>query len=374
MIDAAVKFVPAWQRGLIARPGRLVLVRSVMSARPVHHLIVADAPCWLLEELEKSMRDFFWAGKDIANGGQCLVAWDRVCVPQEYGGLGIKNLRMQGLALRVRWQWLLRTDSSRPWRGLGMLKDQEAREVFDSLVKIRVGDGRKVKFWTDRWINGRSVLEIAPGIGRTVSGRSKNSRTVAQGLAENRWLLDIPGTLAFRGAMEFLELWIAISEVELVPEEPDRFSWPWSRPGEYTARSTYAMLMQGRERSTLAAAIWKNGAAPKCKIFTWLVAQHKIWTSYRRVRHGLQANSAPCFVCLQEEDNAEHILVQCVFAREVWLSCSLKLEARFQAPRRTSTLLSWWMAERERVRDKERRWFDALVCMGCHAIWKNRNA
>ena len=120
--------------------------------------------------------------------------------------------------------------------------------------------------------------------------------------------------------------------------------------------------MQGRERSTLAAPIWKNGAAPKSKLFTWLAAQHKIWTSDKRARHGLQANSAPCFVCLQEEDNAEHILVQCVFAREVWLSCSQKLGARFQAPRQTSTLQGWWMAEREKVRDKERRWFDALVC------------
>ena len=31
------------------------------------------------------------------------------------------------------------------------------------------------------------------------------------------------------------------------------------------------------------------------------------------------------------------------------------------------------MAKRERFRDKERRWFDTLVCTGCHAIWKNIN-
>ena len=32
------------------------------------------------------------------------------------------------------------------------------------------------------------------------------------------------------------------------------------------------------------------------------------------------------------------------------------------------------MTERVKFRDKERKWFDTLVCTGCHAIWKNRNA
>ncbi|KAM0880624.1 hypothetical protein ACQ4PT_033459 [Festuca glaucescens] len=50
MIDATVRIVPAWQRGLIAKPGRLTLVKVVMSAKPVHHLLIAEAPRWLLEE------------------------------------------------------------------------------------------------------------------------------------------------------------------------------------------------------------------------------------------------------------------------------------------------------------------------------------
>jgi hypothetical protein len=59
-----------------------------------------------------------------------MVAWDTICKPTRLGGLGVKDLRLQGLALRVRWCWLRRTDPLRPWQGLPALNDPEANEVF----------------------------------------------------------------------------------------------------------------------------------------------------------------------------------------------------------------------------------------------------
>jgi hypothetical protein len=102
VLDQVVKSVPASQRGLIRREGRLVLINSVVAARGVHQMMVAEAPAWLLEEVNRWMRAFFWAGKEEVKGGQCLVAWRSICQPKEFGGLGIKNIRLQGLALRVR--------------------------------------------------------------------------------------------------------------------------------------------------------------------------------------------------------------------------------------------------------------------------------
>ncbi|KAM0866544.1 hypothetical protein ACQ4PT_042574 [Festuca glaucescens] len=120
VLDRVIELIPAWQRGLIQKQGRLVLIKSVITARPVHHMLVADAPDWLLEEVQRWMRAFLWAGKKQVSGGQCLVAWDRVCMPLCYGGLGIINLKLQGLALRARalrrvsgYGWL-----STMWQGM----------------------------------------------------------------------------------------------------------------------------------------------------------------------------------------------------------------------------------------------------------------
>jgi hypothetical protein len=61
---------------------------------------------WLLDEVNRWARGFFWAGKDRVEEGQCLVAWQQVCKPVKFGGLGVKDLRLHGIALRVRWEWL----------------------------------------------------------------------------------------------------------------------------------------------------------------------------------------------------------------------------------------------------------------------------
>ena len=96
--------------------------------------------------------------------------------PLCYDGPGVKDLRLQGLALRTRWEWLRRTDGSRPWQGLPMLKDTQAAVVFDSLARFTIGNGRATLFWKDRWITGRAASNIAPLVIATVSARCRNRR------------------------------------------------------------------------------------------------------------------------------------------------------------------------------------------------------
>ena len=47
-IDEVLNFLSNWQKGLVTRVGRLVLVNTVVRARPTHHVLVDDAPKWAL--------------------------------------------------------------------------------------------------------------------------------------------------------------------------------------------------------------------------------------------------------------------------------------------------------------------------------------
>ena len=53
VVDSVLNFMLGWQKGLITRAGRLVLVHDVVMARPTHHLIIAEAPKWAIEQVNK---------------------------------------------------------------------------------------------------------------------------------------------------------------------------------------------------------------------------------------------------------------------------------------------------------------------------------
>jgi hypothetical protein len=91
-----------------------------------------------------------------------------------------------------------------------MMQDEGTAEVLHGLIKIKVGNGRRVYFWKDKWIDGRMVEDIAPGILAAVPTRWKNCRTVDMALHSNRWMLDITGALSEVEYRQLVDLWLAI--------------------------------------------------------------------------------------------------------------------------------------------------------------------
>ncbi|WVZ91117.1 hypothetical protein U9M48_037330 [Paspalum notatum var. saurae] len=106
LIDKISSSLPKWKASLLSRAGRLVVVRAVFSAIPIHVMLALDLPKWVVKAIDKLRLGFLWAGRQNANGGNCLVSWEKVQRPLHYGGLGILNLETMGWALRIRWLWL----------------------------------------------------------------------------------------------------------------------------------------------------------------------------------------------------------------------------------------------------------------------------
>jgi hypothetical protein len=63
--------------------------------------------------------------------------------------------------------------------------------------------------------------------------------------------------------------------------------------------------------------IWKSWSPPKRRFFLWLAALNRYWTAGHLARQGLE-HPEHCLFCDQEEETIEHILLSCVFSREVW--------------------------------------------------------
>jgi len=94
--------------------------------------------------------------------------------PLDLGGLGIHNLEIMGWALRMRWLWLKKTSSDRPWVGLQVPVYANTSAMFAISVETLVGNGRNTLFWTDRWMHGCCLADLAPEVVQSVPMRLRN--------------------------------------------------------------------------------------------------------------------------------------------------------------------------------------------------------
>lgn len=185
--------LPTWKAKLLNKAGRVALTKSTLAAIPVHVSIVLALPPWAIKALDKLMMTFFWQGTAIVAAGQCTVAWQKVCRPTVLGGLGIPNLKLRGLALRIRLEWLRHTDPSRTRTELPSSTESVTQQIFAASVTFIIGDGRRTLFWKDKWLDGQSIEQLAPWVFNDVPKRTRNARTVHDALQRETWIDDITG-------------------------------------------------------------------------------------------------------------------------------------------------------------------------------------
>ena len=105
-VDSAAGHLPTWKASMLRHAGRLVLINSTLTATAIYPMLVLDLLQWFLACIDKLCRGFLWRGYEEAKGGSCLVNWKLVCTTKEFGGLGVKNLKVMNNALMLKWSWL----------------------------------------------------------------------------------------------------------------------------------------------------------------------------------------------------------------------------------------------------------------------------
>lgn len=364
--------LPTWKSGLLNKAGRVALAKSTLAAIPIHLSIAIGLPRWAVSIIEKLMKGFVWQGTATASQGQCTVAWDKVCRPTDMGGLGIPNLTRLGYALRLRWEWLRRTDASRTWIHMPQTSEPIVQKFFSISVISTVGDGKNTLFWHDRLLKGKSIEQLAPHVFQGVPPRIRKTRLVHDALQDELWIQDITGARTFPLIREFLQLWDIVQPINLTNDVPDKLIWRWTSSGTYSSASAYRMMFTGQYSIPGAKELHKTKAPTKVKFFMWLALLDRCWTSDRLARHHLN-NSGPCALCGQAPESIEHLLFAYVFSREVWFKLLRPPGLQNMTPSPQATLPDWWLIGRKRLPKQQRQPFDSLVLLGCWEIWKERN-
>lgn len=121
-----------------------------------------------------------------------------------------------------------------------------------------------------------------------------------------------------------------------------------------------------------AKELSKSKAPPKCKMFFWLALLDRCWTSDRLLCHNL-CNNGPCALCSQETETIDHLLLGCVFSREVWFKLLRASGSQALAPAIGMPIANWWLPSRKRVPKEFRKGFNTLVLLVTWELWKERN-
>ena len=228
-----------------------------------------------------------WKGRKEINLGSCLVAWEKVMRPIDLGGLGIHNLEIMGWALQMRWLWIEKTKPDRPWAGLEVPVHSNTVALFAVSVVTSVGNGENTLFWSDRWLHGCSIENLAPNVFKCIPARLRKARTVKDALHELTWVSDIRGALGWQGLVEYLDLWGVLTDVILHGTD-DTHHWKFEASGNFSSKSAYRAFFAGSVSFEPWKRLWKSWAPSKCKTFIWLAIRNRCWTADR-----LQKKRAP---------------------------------------------------------------------------------
>ncbi|KAM0925058.1 hypothetical protein ACQ4PT_004454 [Festuca glaucescens] len=185
-------------------------------------------------------------------------------------------------------------------------------------MDIKVGSGAQLLFWEDPWLNGLSVAAVAPVVLKLVHHGIIKRRSVRDKVPLNAWALDISGELTVDATVQYLKLWSTVAAVRPVGGD-DEFAWKWTADGAFTFRSTYRAFFHGTTALPGAVHVWNSFAPFKFRFHAWLSLRGRCWTSDRRLRRGLPSHVL-CPLCDAADETADHLSLQCPFARSIWVS------------------------------------------------------
>jgi hypothetical protein len=259
----------------------------------------------------------------------------------ELGGLGISSLKELGWALRIRWLWLQKIEPDCPWPTLPIHVPDKAKDLFSAAIQTEVGDWKNTLFWTDHWLHGQRIEDIALRLFATIPKRRCNRHTVHEALTARKWAFDIQGALTVGVISEFLHLWDILLNFELQKEMNDNHFWRVAANRKYSVKVACESFFLGSISFEPFQRIWKTWALPKCHSFLWLAAHKKCWTTDHLARHGMN-HPDRCPLCDQEEETIDHLLISCVFARRFWFTFLGKVNLQGNSPQPEDTSFFEW--------------------------------
>ncbi|XP_026410891.1 uncharacterized protein LOC113306132 [Papaver somniferum] len=265
----------------------------------------------------------------------CWVSWLKICKPKALGGLGVKNLRGTSKALKAKWIWRYTREKRALWRKIVQQKFKNngnilmpsddvrpmGRSVWKNIMnsstflqghlEFKLNNGKSLRFWLDNWIVGGLLNDRYPAVYKACNTKLDSVEEMIQNgilYCSSRRRLS---------AMEQLEWDMLCNElgpVHGLNEEEDTVEFF----GGFTVKICYELQVQEEPVGDFSKFLWKKNVPPKGSFMVWVYFHHSLPTRTMLTHRGMEVQSEYCVFCNAALEIADHMLLQCDYAFQVW--------------------------------------------------------
>ena len=235
--------------------------------------------------LERIQRDFLWGG-GVLERKLYLVYWSIICSnkkkKKEKGGLGVRNLVLLAKALLCKWSWRFVVEREALWRqvicgkygeeeggrwscevrgsfGVGLWKAIKRDWDAMGINKVYfVGNGRRVRFWKDRWCGDNPLCTSFPSLFAISLSKEVWVEDVWSHSGGGVWVPRFSRRLNDWEVFNVERLLLRLQGRRVCSDVEDQVVWTTSQDGRFFVKSFYKALELERQGDFPARVIWNS--------------------------------------------------------------------------------------------------------------------
>ncbi|OIT20739.1 putative ribonuclease h protein, partial [Nicotiana attenuata] len=355
--------------------GRCTLIRSTLNTIPNHQMQLSMLPSRTLQEIDKIQRDFLW-GTTTEKKKIHLINWDKVTMPKEMGGLGIRKAKNKNLSLLTSLVWRLLNNHSSTWvRVISSCYNQtkstnKASHTWKSLLKgwnyckegIRwpVDKNPNMSIWDTNWIPKFGSLR------KNVIGplnKKESELTLKYIKNQNAWDMS-----QFNLPINILN---SIQSLTTSNNQDSTIVWSINTSGIFTTSSCYKLIdnnISDKQNYTGYNFdwIWKLECPRKIKFFIWKCCHSRLPT--REYLGKIGVNIDTNFPICKTNESLLHIFWECKVEKIFWAS----IDIPFNSPRPQEHWVDFLRDKSPKAQNSLTNWKVAFPFV-LWSIWNTRN-
>ncbi|KAI3784929.1 hypothetical protein L1987_44037 [Smallanthus sonchifolius] len=373
VIDTFRRRLSNWKAKTLSFGGRITLIKSVMNSLPTYFFSLYKAPEQVIRELDRLRRLFLWGGSED-QAKVCCVAWEKVIAPEKFGGLGLVIWAVHNNSRS--WNFIpIKLSQSGPWKQIHGISARLTLAGLDlgRLIRGVLGCGRNILFWRDCWVDSVPFSDLYPSL---FSLERRKLCCVADRIRSSDGTVVITWgwtRLPSVGSEED-ELLMLVSDLASAScsSSSDKWWWGLESNGNFSVSSIRNKLACSPSSTPSYVFDWNSWIPKKVGMVAWRAEKDRLPTAEALIRRNIWVPDPWCAFCGNHLEAADHVLLSCTFAQDVWQVISEWCKTLPFYAADVRGLLGLWKYTNGSYRRK--KVVHAIILITIWSIWKLRNS